>query len=332
MLARWSAGHEKSAIYHVVSRVVNRDFIFGAQEKEHFVKLMRLYERFCGVKVLTYCMMSNHFHILLEIPPKSQRPDFSDDEAFLKHCAILYSNKQLAETRWQLEHFRKSENSAGIDMLKQDVLYRMHDLSQFMKTLKQRFTQWFNRQHNRRGTIWEERFKSMIVQGGQACRTVAAYIDLNPVRANIAKDPKDYRWCGYAEAVAGNKQAIIGLREILLDHHIKNSNSRAILENYRQHLFIDGEQSSAKSRPGFTRQHVEQVLATGGKLTHSQMLRCRVRYFVDGGIIGSKAFVDEQFQLMRDRFGEKRQSGARRARSIIPEFFVLRDLQKERFA
>ena len=66
----------------------------------------------------------------------------------------------------------------------------MWDVSAFMKLLKQRFTQWFNRRHRRKGTLWEERFKSVLVEGShQVLATMAAYIDLNPVRARLVEDP-----------------------------------------------------------------------------------------------------------------------------------------------
>ena len=71
----------------------------------------------------------------------------------------------------------------------------MSDLSAYMKIVKQRFTQWFNKKHARRGTLWEDRFKSTLVEDGHAARVVAGYIDLNPVRAALVRDPKDYRWC-----------------------------------------------------------------------------------------------------------------------------------------
>jgi hypothetical protein len=78
-----------------------------------------------------------------------------------------------------------------------------------MKTFKQRATQSYNTRHGRKGTLWEERFKSILIQGhsGNALATVAAYIDLNPVRARIVSDPKDYRFSGYGEAMAGSKKA-----------------------------------------------------------------------------------------------------------------------------
>ncbi len=86
----------------------------------------------------------------------------------------------------------------------------MHDLSEFMKMLLQRFSSWFNRTHQRTGRLWEQRFKSVLVEDGVAARTMAAYIDLNPVRAGICEDPADYRWSSYGEAVAGGKRARAG--------------------------------------------------------------------------------------------------------------------------
>ncbi len=81
--------------------------------------------------------------------------------------------------------------------------YRMHDLGEFMKGWLQRFTQWFNRAHERTGGLWEDKFKSVIVEDGCAAKTVAVYIDLNPVRAGMEEDPARYRWSSYGEAMGG---------------------------------------------------------------------------------------------------------------------------------
>jgi hypothetical protein len=60
-----------------------------------------------------------------------------------------------------------------------------------------------------------DRFKSVLVEGeGNPLQTMAAYIDLNSVRSGLVEDPKDYRWCGNAEAVAGSKSARLGLSVI----------------------------------------------------------------------------------------------------------------------
>ena len=72
-----------SAYYHCVSRVVGREFLLGDTEKEQFVKLMRKYERFCRLKVVAYCIMDNHFHLLVE-EPQGGKLQMSDSE-FLTH-------------------------------------------------------------------------------------------------------------------------------------------------------------------------------------------------------------------------------------------------------
>ena len=82
------------------------------------------------------------------------------------------------------------------------LLARMGDVSVFMRELKQRFTIWYNHQKGNRGTLWMERFKSLVVELSlQAMATVAAYIDLNAVRAEQVEDPADYRYCSYAAAM-----------------------------------------------------------------------------------------------------------------------------------
>ena len=97
-----------------------------------------------------------------------------------------------------LERFRQQGHHEAAEELRQRLLARMWDVSAFMKLLKQRITQWFNRHSGRTGTLWEQRFKSVLVEGaGDVVATMAAYIDLNPVRARLVADPQDYRWSGY---------------------------------------------------------------------------------------------------------------------------------------
>ena len=54
--------------------MVDRQKVLGKEEREKFVEFMREYERFCGVRVLTFCILSNHFHILLEVPERPKEP------------------------------------------------------------------------------------------------------------------------------------------------------------------------------------------------------------------------------------------------------------------
>ena len=171
----------KPAIYHCISRVVDRRFVFGVEEREKFRMFMRMQENFSGCRVLSYCIMSNHFHILLEVPPMPEGG--VSDEELLKRLSAMYTEAAVAVVAQELAEARKAENEALLEQLRARYTYRMHNLSEFMKAMLIRFTRWFNRTHHRSGTLWEERFKSVIVESGVAAGTMAAYIDLNCPRS-----------------------------------------------------------------------------------------------------------------------------------------------------
>ena len=206
------------AYYHCVSRVMDRRFAFLDEEREHFVRLMRAYEGFCQVRVLSYCVMSNHFHIMVEVRKRPEGATFSD-EWLLKQAGLIYSKPAVRMLKEALGTFRRQGHDAAAEELKEKYLTRMWDVSLFMKELKQRFSLWFNKRENRKGTLWEERFTSVLLEGELATLSVmSAYIDLNTVRAGLVQDPKDYRWCSYAEAVAGGRMALSALYTITTEH------------------------------------------------------------------------------------------------------------------
>jgi len=304
---------------------------------------------------MTFVVMSNHFHILLEVPaaPEDRGASWSDEE-LLDHLAHLYTEREMGELRWELGHYRKQKMTAAAEGFRKRYFDRMWDLSSFMKVLKQRFTQWFNKKHGREGYLWSGRFKSVLVEDGHAARTVAAYIDLNPVRAGMVEDPKDYRWSGYGEAVAGKDASRSGLRLVMFESLScvgsgqaaarKVVSWRKVARRYREVLFMAGEEregesgsvnesrkENGKGRPrrGFTPEEVARVLEEGGSLSEGAMLRCKARYFVDGLVIGSAGFVDGVFALTRGYFGANRKSGARKIRRVRTELRTMRDLQRD---
>src|ERR1035437_2851359 len=182
----------RPVIYHCISRAVNREYVFGDVEREQQRRYLRMYERFSGNRILSYCFMSNHFHILLEVTPLAE--DGLSDAELLQRLGAIYNEAQVQEVATELAEARRKIRAGEADeslaaAIHARFTYRMHDLSQFMKSFTQRYTQWHNRTHRRTGHLWEDRFKSVIVEDGVACKTMAAYIDLNPVRAGMVKDP-----------------------------------------------------------------------------------------------------------------------------------------------
>lgn len=301
--------------HHCLSRVVNRDFVFGPLEREQFLRWMRRYEEFCGLRVITFCILSNHFHLLVEVPKRpSQLPD---DDELLRRLSLVSRKSVVFETRQLLQSLKARGNEEMLKQVRERLFCRMWDVSTFMQQLKQRFTQWFNRRHSRVGTLWEERFKSVLVEGaGTALATMAAYIDLNPVRAGLVKDPKDYRWSGYGQAVAGEKSAVSGLEVIAAHFGMETSARREILKRYRVWVYekgreIPGDSSFAlRGRKGIGNDKVAEVVAEGGNLSLGELLRVKTRYFADGAVLGSREFVEEFIGHKSLHRGSNRKSGA----------------------
>src|SRR5580693_6078344 len=275
---------EGQGFYHCISRVVEGRFIFdtagdGGLEAERFVTLMRRLEAFSGVRVLTYVLMANHFHLLCEVP----EPRLLSQSEVLERIEAGYGPQRVQAVQEQLARYAQQPDATEqINRLLDSYRRRMNDISIFIKELKGRFAQWYNRRFRRYGALWAERFKSLLLEGGQAVATVAAYIDLNPVRAALCSDPKEYRYCGYAEALAkGSRDAHEGMRIIL--ELPQTTGSKELSREYRKHLFLMGAAASENNAPAFEVAKAQEVLdREKGELSLQERLRCRIRYFSDG--------------------------------------------------
>ena len=277
---------EASAVYHCMSRTVNGEFLFGPEDQEILRRQIWLVAQFCGVEVLTYTILSNHFHLLIRVPKAEA---ISDDELFRRY-ALLYPKPTKYQTV-RLEVMKSLIQKKDAEGLRwRDRMLRlMGDISNYLKLVKQRFSVAYNKRHKRYGTLWAERFKSVLLEEGAALRTVAAYIDLNCVRAGLTADPKDYRFCGYGEAVAGEGHAQSGLQTVL------GQPWSDAAHNYRQLLFGTGA-APMTTKGRISSEAASRVMREHGKLRLADVLRCRVRFFTDGAILGSRVFVQSVLQ------------------------------------
>src|SRR6478609_4790374 len=130
-LAEWRKSAGKPVFYHVISRVVDRRFAFGPEEKEKFRALMRLIEQFSGCHVVSYCLMCNHFHLLLEVPPMAEGG--VSDRELLKRLAAIYSEafvagvaKELADAR-TVVYTKESGLDEALAVIHKRFTYRMQD-------------------------------------------------------------------------------------------------------------------------------------------------------------------------------------------------------------
>ncbi len=298
------------AYYHCTSRIVDRVRRLGDVEKEYFVRQLRRYEAFCGVRIITYTVMGNHFHLLVEVPKPPRPPP--TPETLLDRLEAFYSPSEMIAIRTRLA--AAANDPERITRWMQPYLNRMWNISRFMQELKQTFSRWYNRRAGRVGTLWEGRYRCSLVEGQSLpMAVVAGYIDLNPVRARLVEDPIDYRWNGYAEAVAGNVSQARALESVLPP-------GLQSLEAYRRLIHCRRRQSRAGPDPAA----IAQAWKDGGRLTAEQLVRCRVRYLVEGVVIGSRGFVNEVFVGIREFFNPRRTEGARRLRGVDPPIYSLK--------
>ena len=197
--------------YHVIDRIAHREFLLRDERiKKGLLNLMRRAAEFCGVDVCTYVFMDNHLHLCVHVPEAGD----IDERTVVERVGTLYGEPRAAALRAELERLRAAGMEADAVRILDRLRARMGDLSEFMKTFKQRVTQWYNRELGHEGTLWSGRFKSVLLEKDDAVRAVANYIHCNPVRAKMVESAEDYRWSGLGAAARGDARAIRGLSVI----------------------------------------------------------------------------------------------------------------------
>jgi putative transposase len=144
------AGH----YYHIYNRGVNKQAIFSREENYHFlVQRMQKYLPFYPISVIAYCLMPNHYHMLL---------------------------------------FANQDGSPGL----------------FIQRLFISYSQAFNVEEKRSGTLFEGRVKSKLIFENEYLFQITRYIHLNPVQAGLVKKPEDWAFSNYKEFIGMRKSSL----------------------------------------------------------------------------------------------------------------------------
>ena len=200
---------EGEAFYHVVSRIANKAFLMNNDEKkEVFVNMLHRAADFSGIDVITYVVMDNHFHLCVRVP---KREGEIPESEILRRVGVLYGEDLRAAFEKRLAGYRDEGDDIAVVAELEKLRARMGDLSEFMKTLKQRVSQWYNSNYSHEGTLWSGRFKSVLVEDGRYLNNLIAYIHGNPIRAGIVTRSADYKWSAPGAAAKGDARAKKGL-------------------------------------------------------------------------------------------------------------------------
>ena len=242
-MARKNRVSVRDGVYHVTARIANRAMLLAADEvKDRIMEWTLSVADFSGVEVWAFCVMDNHLHLFVHVPPVPERlwldpavePDahafgmrppecreplwspggdsprhrrpslgfmLGDDE-MVGRLKSLYGESRAKEVAVTWAAWRERGLGRLVDERKERFCRRMYNLSQFVKTLKERISMWYNEAYDHSGCLWQGRFHSGVVEKSAVVKAVvAAYVGYNPVKAKIAASPTDWRWSSYAVAV-----------------------------------------------------------------------------------------------------------------------------------
>lgn len=285
-------------VYHIVSRTAFRRFAFRPEERNAFLRLLVRVAAFSGVRVLTFAVLSNHFHLVVRVP---ERREVADDE-LESRVRALYGDERAERIFAKWERWLAAGAESAVGREKERLRARMHDLSQFCKTLKESFTMDYNRRTGNAGGIWGGRFRSVLLSP-EAVLPVGAYVDANPVKAGMARRASDYRWSGFAEARRGSAFARDGIAEL-----VRFARGTAAAPSFDEAAAVyaaalEGRigsaagtdpatpASAARTDPAARRAAVAGRSARGESATFAEMLLCEVACFERAGALGPERFV-----------------------------------------
>jgi putative transposase len=277
--------NDETAIYHVMSRTALDGFPLGDIEKDFMIDLIKRYSCLYFVEILGFCVMGNHFHILVKMLPEYKLSDEEIEKRFVE----IYGDERVFT-----------------DGLIPSLREKLSSLSEFIREIKVGFARYYNRRHNRRGYFWGDRFKSVIVEKGETLINCLTYIDLNPLRAGLVERPEEYRWnsLGY-HVQTNNRNNFLSTDFGLKEFNVKSKKER--VRRYRRYVYEAGalnqpEKGNAKV---IEDKVLEKERRREFELSKSDRFRYRTRYFTDSGIIGSKEFVAANYRRFKNLFNSK---------------------------
>ena len=283
---------DQAVYYLVTNRVAAGRFLFKDLEKQKFKDLLFLgTDRLC-YQVVDYVFMNNHFHLVLKIPPLDE-----------------ISEAQL------LERFRIFKNDRQIEFLneaqKEEFKLKIHDISFIVGNFEQRFVQWFNKEHKSWGNLFGKRFDSELIEVSEhtdSLMRVMAYVTLNPVRAGIVDDPKEYHFCGYAERLASGR--VGACDDELFDLFGDELSGQSVAQkrsHFRQifRAYMLGFKRF-KSADSDTLEELFAQCDKSEKLYWDDIFIHKCRFFTKCLIIGSESFIREKLNKFAEKMNWKR--------------------------
>jgi len=144
----------------------------------------------------------NIYHVLTR--GNNRQLVFGDDDDFNRYLDLLSHYRE--KYRFKLYHYVLMTNHVHLIL---EPSEKGGDLSEIMKGINLSYALHYKRKHNHTGHFWQDRYKSILISKDQYLLTCGSYVELNPVRAKIVVDPKDYPWSSYPVYAHGKRDPLI---------------------------------------------------------------------------------------------------------------------------
>ncbi|MEW8537840.1 MAG: hypothetical protein AB2565_19435 [Candidatus Thiodiazotropha endolucinida] len=198
---------ESTPFYHCISRCVRRAWLCGedpytGQNFEHrrqwvLDRLRQLSEIF-AVDICAYAILSNHYHVVLHVDRETGN-SWSEHEVITRWTQ-LYKGHLLADRYLAGEVISGAERTVLSELIEEWRL-RLFDISWFMRCLNEHLARKANEEDRCKGRFFEGRFKSQALLDEGALLTCMSYVDLNPIRASMAKTPEESDFTSIQERI-----------------------------------------------------------------------------------------------------------------------------------
>lgn len=322
--------------YHLIIRTVGGEAILDSSEKGILIAMITGTADFGGIQVLTCCIMDNHVHLIVCVP---MRTPVSGEE-LERRLRSLYGKKKagILFSKWRA--MEEEGHADEVDEEKERYIERMYNLSDFVKTWKEDFTQSYNRRHDKHhnllgeddrrkkriGTVWSGRFKSILLNNKpHLTLIVSLYVDLNPVRAHmkgVGRDAGNYTWSGIGAALKGDPGAMNGILALGRRAGFADGETTAEEAVARYHRMLLGKAEGREReflnrsfRVGENDERFDKSLR-GKSMTLFDLLFCKCRCFEDGRALGGNPDEFRNF------------SGSHPRRSVIPDCYSANGLRE----
>jgi REP element-mobilizing transposase RayT len=182
--------------YHVVSRCVRRAWLWGSDEfagrdyshrKQWVMDRLAQLSQVFAIEICAYAVMSNHYHLVVYVDREKAKRWTA--EQVIHRWSQLHPLPHLIQ-RYRAPDVIAAEREAA-EKLIEVWRKRLFDISWFMRHLNEHLARRANAEDECTGRFWEGRFKSQALLDEAGLLTAMAYVDLNPIRAGIAKAPED---------------------------------------------------------------------------------------------------------------------------------------------